>query len=216
MAAKPAHGYALADVSQLPPDARWREYMGRVEAAIFASPEPLAREVLARLVGPECRLDDLIADIRQELRSRPYDLVPVANGWHHRTRPRFSDAVRACLAPSRADVEKPKLTASENLAIAAIAYLQPVTRVGVSQVIGREISRDVVGALRRQGLITAGPRSPEPGAPLTYVTTEHFLAVFGLNNLRDLPDIEALQDAGLLVPDATNVLPVIVDEDTEF
>lgn len=43
----------------------------------------------------------------------------------------------------------------------------------------------------------SGPSSPTPGAPYTYVTTQHFLSAFGLEILRDLPDIEALEDAGL-------------------
>jgi segregation and condensation protein B len=43
-----------------------------------------------------------------------------------------------------------------------------------------------------------GPRSPTLGAPYTYVTTKQFLSVFGTETLRDLPDIEALEDAGLL------------------
>ncbi|MBA3447636.1 MAG: SMC-Scp complex subunit ScpB, partial [Pseudaminobacter sp.] len=44
----------------------------------------------------------------------------------------------------------------------------------------------------------SGPRSPTPGAPYTYVTTKEFLLKFGLDTLRDLPDFEALEDAGLL------------------
>ncbi len=32
----------------------------------------------------------------------------------------------------------------------------------------------------------------------TYVTTKDFLLEFGLDMLRDLPDFEALEDAGLL------------------
>jgi segregation and condensation protein B len=43
---------ALAD---LPPAARWREWMLRVEAAIFASARPVPREALVRLVGETCR-----------------------------------------------------------------------------------------------------------------------------------------------------------------
>ncbi len=39
---------------------------------------------------------------------------------------------------------------------------------------------------------------PQIGAPLTYVTTATFLSVFELGSLRELPDIEALEDAGLL------------------
>jgi len=86
--------------------------------------------------------------------------------------------------------------------LVSIAYHQPVTRAGVAQVLGREISRDVIGALRDKDMITAGPRSPTPGAPFTYVTTKGFLGHFGLDTLRDLPDMEALEDAGLLNKEA--------------
>jgi len=55
--------------------------------------------------------------------------------------------------------------------------------------------------LRRLDFIAAGPRSPTPGAPYTYLTTKAFLTHFGLNTLRDLPDMEALEDAGLLSRD---------------
>jgi hypothetical protein len=41
-------------------------------------------------------------------------------------------------------------------------------------------------------------RAPEPGAPFAYVTTKKFLEVFGLATLRDLPDLERLEDEGLL------------------
>jgi segregation and condensation protein B len=66
------------------PKMRWREWMGRVEAVIFASPEPVGRETLARVVGRDCSLDLLIDDIRDELRERPYELVSVAGGWRQR------------------------------------------------------------------------------------------------------------------------------------
>ena len=72
------------ELDDLPPELRWREWMGRVEAVIFASPEPVTREVLARVVGKDCRLDLLIDDIREELRGRPYELVAVAGGWRIR------------------------------------------------------------------------------------------------------------------------------------
>jgi hypothetical protein len=52
--------------------------------------------------------------------------------------------------------------------------------------------------LREEGLIAAGPRSPKLGAPYAYVTTEKFLTEFGFESLRDLPDVEALKDVGLL------------------
>ena len=84
-----------ADLLDLPPAARWREWMLRVEAAIFASAKPVPREALVRLVGEDCRFDDLIADLIHELRGRPYDLTLVAGGYALRTKTRFAPAIRA-------------------------------------------------------------------------------------------------------------------------
>jgi chromosome segregation and condensation protein ScpB len=79
----------------LPDGARWREWMGRVEATIFSARDPVPRETLARLVGSRCNLNDLLAHIVGELRARPYELVFVAGGWQFRTRSRFVGAIRA-------------------------------------------------------------------------------------------------------------------------
>jgi len=87
------------------------------------------------------------------------------------------------------------------LVFACIAYHQPVTRGELGEMIGKSVGRDVVAELRARDFITAGPRSPQPGAPYTYVTTTAFLSHFGLDTLRDLPDVEALEDAGLLSKD---------------
>ena len=187
-----------AELADLPQAARWREWMLRVEAAIFASPTPTPRENLARLVGKDCRLDDLIDDLKSELRGRPYELVFVAGGYQLRTKPRFADAIRAANAGSLRDAGLPELTPTELLAVTAIAYLQPATRAQISQLAGRDISRDVIGALKRHGLIDGSLRAPEPGAPFAYVTTKRFLEVFGLASLRELPDVERLEDEGLL------------------
>ncbi|ARN82205.1 SMC-Scp complex subunit ScpB [Methylocystis bryophila] len=185
----------LGDLSKA---ARWREWMLRVEAAIFASPAPTPRESLARLVGKDCRLDDLIDDLKTELRGRPYDLVFVAGGFQLRTKPRFAGAIRAASSGELRDAGAPDLTPTELLAVTAIAYLQPATRADGSRLAGREISRDVIGALKRHGLIDGSLRAPEPGAPFAYVTTGKFLEVFGLASLRELPDIDRLEDEGLL------------------
>lgn len=185
------------DLAELPPALRWREWMGRVEAAIFAARDPVPRDTLATLVGPDCNLDHLLADIVEELRARPYDLVFVAGGYQLRTKPRFMDAVRTANGEKIRPAGPPELTRTEMLTLTAIAYLQPATRAQISSLVGREISRDVVGALRRHGLIEAGLRAPDPGAPLAYVTTRRFLEAFGLGSLRDLPNVEQLEEEGL-------------------
>jgi segregation and condensation protein B len=185
------------DLLDLPPAARWREWMLRVEAAIFASEKPVPREALVRVVGQTCRFDELIADLTQELRGRPYDLVLVAGGYALRTKTRFAPAIRA-VHPGRAGDVVGELTKTETFALTAIAYLQPVTRGEISKLAGREISRDVIASLKRHGLIDGAIRAPQPGAPFAYVTTRKFLEAFGLASLRDLPDLERLKAEGLL------------------
>jgi segregation and condensation protein B len=184
------------ELENLPPDLRWREWMLRVEAVIFASTEPVTRETLARVVGKECSIDLLIDDLHKELRSRPYELVSVAGGWLHRSRLAYADVIRASQAPTRGGAAA--LSEFEAMVLMAIAYSQPITRSELSKIFGREVSRDVIASLRSVGFIASGPRSPTPGAPYTYVTSKHFLSAFGMETLRDLPDIEALEDAGLL------------------
>jgi segregation and condensation protein B len=186
------------ELAELPDGARRREWMGRVEAAIFAAPNPVPRAALARIVGKDCRLDELIADLQADLRGRPYDLVLVAGGYQLRTKPRFAAAIRAASGDELRDAGVPELTPTELLAVTAIAYLQPATRADVSRLAGKEISRDVIGALKRHGLIDGALRAPQPGAPFAYVTTKRFLEVFGLDSLRELPDFERLEEEGLL------------------
>ena len=128
------------------------------------------------------------------MRGRPYEIVAVAGGWSFRTRLGFGEAIRAALGgPTKSELSKPNA-----VVLMAIAYFQPITRGELSQFLGREVSRDAIAALREEDLIAAGPRSPTPGAPYAYVTTPGFLGEFGFESLRDLPDIEKLQDAGLL------------------
>ena len=152
------------ELIDLPPAARWREWMLRVEAAIFASPRPVPREALVRLVGENCRFDDLIADLTHELRGRPYDLTLVAGGYALRTKTRFAPAIRA-VHPGRGGDAVGELTKTETFVLTAIAYLQPVTRGEISKLAGREVSRDVIAALKRRGLIDGAIRVPNPAPP---------------------------------------------------
>jgi segregation and condensation protein B len=185
------------ELADLPAAARWREWMLRIEAAIFASARPVSREALVRVVGKDCLFDDLIADLTHELRGRPYDLTLVAGGYALRTKARFTPAIRAA-HPGLGGDDVAELTRTETFALTAIAYLQPVTRGEISKLAGREISRDVIAALKRHGLIDGAIRAPQPGAPFAYVTTRAFLEAFGFGSLRDLPDLERLKAEGLL------------------
>ena len=174
------------DLDDLPQELRWREWMGRVEAVLFASASPVGRDDLARVVG-NVSVEMLIEDIQAELTGRPYELAQVAGGWMFRTRTQFADAIKAA-----ADLGDQSLafTEMEMGVLCAIAYHQPIDRAGLADIFGKEVSRDLLARLRYKDLIASGPRSPRSGAPHTFVTTETFLVTFDLQSLRDLPDLE--------------------------
>ena len=182
------------ELEDLPADLRRREWIRRIEAVLFASASPVPRENLARLVGQGVSIDLLIEDLMTDLDGRSFDVAKVDSGWMLRTRPTYAAAIRTA-----ADVGDPDLDLREYdvAVLAAIAYHQPITRDGLKDIFGKEISRDLIGRLHSRGLIGTGPRSPRRGAPYTYVTTEKFLVAFDLESLQDLPDREQLTDAGL-------------------
>ena len=185
------------ELADLPPEQRWGEWMRRIEAVLFASATPVARDDLARVVGLRASVDLLIEDLMADLEGRPYEVARVGGAWMLRTRPAYAPAIRAA-----ADVGGQVLNLSEfDLAVlAAIAFHQPISRDGLKDIFGKDISRDLIGRLAERDLISTGPREPRRGAPYTFITTESFLAVFGLESLRDLPDPELLADAGLSAP----------------
>src|SRR5271165_3291101 len=186
------------ELADLPPELRWREWKARVEAVLFAAAKPVTRDILARVVGRACALELLLDDLKEDLRGRPIQLVRAGERFALHTRPAFGPAIRVAF-DIPADAKE--LTKLEAGVLMAVAVFQPVTRGDISDMFGREISRDLIAALREEGLIAAGPRSPKLGAPYAYVTTEKFLLEFGFESLRDLPDVEALKDAGLMPAD---------------
>jgi len=182
------------ELADLRPELRWREWTRRIEAVLFASANPVARDHLARVVGQGASVDLLIEDLAADMEGRPYEVAQVGAGWMLRTRAAYAPVIRAA-----ADVGSQALNLSEfDLAVlAAIAFHQPISRDGLKDIFGKEISRDLIGRLAERGLIGTGPREPKRGAPYTFVTTEAFLAAFGMESLRDMPDPEQLADAGL-------------------
>ena len=154
------------ELDDLPQELRWGEWMGRIEAVLFASASSIGREDLARVVGQGALVEMLIEDIQAELTGRPYELVQVAGGWMFRTRTQFADAIKVA-----ADLGEQSLafTEMEMGVLCAIAYHQPIDRAGLADIFGKEVSRDLLARLRYKDLIASGPRSPRPGAPHTFV-----------------------------------------------
>ena len=147
------------ELADLPPELRWREWKARVEAVLFAAAKPVTRDILARVVGRDCALELLLDDLKEDLRGRPIELVRAGESFALHTRPAFGPAMRVAF-DIPADAKQ--LTKLEAGVLMAVAMFQPVTRGEISEMFGREISRDLIAALTRGGADRR--RSPQPEA----------------------------------------------------
>ncbi len=164
------------ELGDLPPGLPWREWMRRIEAVLFASAAPVSRTDLARVMGQGASVDLLLEDLAVDLEGRAFEIRKVAESWMFSTRPAYAPAIRAAatLPDQEGDLRKGDIAV-----LAGIAYHQPVSRDGLNEIFGREISRKLIGRLSGQDLIAPGPREPCRGAPQTFVTTDVFLATLG-------------------------------------
>jgi len=165
-----------------------------VEALIFASPEPVTRKQLYKLLDSEPKedVDAALSAVRADY-DRPggLQLVEVAGGYQIVTRPELHEWVRKLFHERTS--QKLSVQALETLAV--IAYKQPVTSAEIAEIRGVTSSGGVLSTLADRRLIKTVGRKQVVGRPFMYATTREFLERFGLNDLSDLPRVEEMSDA---------------------
>ena len=170
-----------------------------VEALVFASPEPLTRKTLYKLLDSEPQEDvEAALEAVRELyeQSGGLHLVEVAGGFQIVTRPEFHEWIRR-LFHARS-TQRLSVQALETLAV--IAYKQPVTAPEISEIRGVNTA-GVIGTLVDRRLVKVVGRKRVIGRPFLYATTQEFLNRFGLSGLDDLPKVEDMAEAlGLDLP----------------
>src|SRR3954465_8323114 len=155
-----------------------------VEALLFLSAEPLSAETLADAAETsEGEFVEALARLREHYAEgyRGVVLREVAGGFTLGTDPVAETAARRLLAKPRT----PPLSQAQAECLAAVAYLQPVSRPEIARIRG-VASESAVGTLLERGLIEESGRS-RFGAIL-YRTTDLFEKLFGLSGLDALPD----------------------------
>ena len=168
--------------------------MRLLEALLFAAVEPIDIETLRERMPEDADVGALLARLSRDYAGRGINLIRVANRWRFQT---ASD-----LGPHLVDIkESPrKLSKAALETLAIIAYHQPVTRAEIEDVRGVAVSKGTIDVLMELGWIRLRGRRRTPGRPITYGTTENFLAHFNLENITDLPGRDDLKAAGLLDP----------------
>ena len=172
-----------------------------LEALLFMSDKPLSSDKLHSLVEGLLTEDGLThADVQESvtrLRDRyrrpefGFELAEIAGGFQFRTKPE-----RAELAKLLAKVQVQRLSSGAMETLAIIAYRQPVMKDDIDQIRGVDSSHFVRTLVDRK-LISISGRSELPGRPMLYVTTQDFLELFSLKDLRSMP---ALHEIEAMIP----------------
>jgi len=168
------------------------EELRLLEALLFASAEPLDEKTLGERLPEGVDVRAALERLQAEYAPRGVNLVRVAGKWAFRT------ATDLNWLLSRESVTPRKLSRAGIETLAIVAYHQPVTRAEIEDIRGVSMSKGTLDVLLETGWIRMRGRRKAPGRPITYGTTDAFLAHFGLDTLSDMPGIEELRGAGLL------------------
>jgi len=165
-----------------------------LEAALFASMEPLSIAQLRQVLGETPDIAAGLERLAQNYAGRGVNLVERGGRWHFQTAPDMAHLLR------REKDEPRRLSRAGMETLAIIAYHEPVSRGEIEAIRGVQVARGTLDVLMEAGWIRPAGRREVPGRPLIYATTEEFLSHFGLSSRRDLPGIDDLRAAGLLDP----------------
>lgn len=186
-----------------------------LEALLFAAAEPLDATVLGGFLGQGADTAALLAELQASYADRGVTLVSTGGKWSFRT----AEDLAYLLERHATHERRLSKAALETLAI--IAYHQPVTRAEIEDIRGVAASKGTLDVLFETGWIKPRGRRRAPGKPVTYGTTDAFLAHFGLESLAALPGVSELKAAGLLTgalpqdfkpPDPRDVAALTPDE----
>ena len=187
-----------------------------IESLLFVAEEPLTVDKIKRITAPAETKDikDALTALSAEYEARPggFYLDEVAGGYQIRTRPEYNEWIRKLIKPRPLRLSKAAL---ETLVI--IAYKQPIIRSDIEHLRGVDCG-GVLRVLLERKLVRVLGRREIAGRPLIYATTKHFLEVFDLKNLKDLPTPKEIEELGasLTETEEANLLESIDENEDDL
>ena len=177
-----------------------------IESLLFVAEEPLTVDKIKKILTP-AQSEDIrtaIAAISADYDARHggFYLHEVAGGFQIRTRPEYTQWIKALIQPKPLRLSK---AAMETLAI--IAYKQPIIRSDIEHIRGVDCG-GVLRVLLERKLIRVLGRKEIAGRPLIYATTKRFLEVFDLKDLKDLPTPREIEELGSSILERRAVSPI--------
>jgi segregation and condensation protein B len=166
--------------------------LARLEAAFILADEPLPARRLAEVVGlaDTAEARKLIERLKElyDLEGTAFQIEEIAGGYQLLTRSRY----HPWLARLKRTGHELRLTPATLETLAVIAYKQPIMRAEVEKIRGVACA-ELIRHLMEKGLVKITGRHDSLGRPQLYGTSKKFLQAFGLNTLKDLPEVESLK-----------------------
>jgi segregation and condensation protein B len=161
----------------------------QLEAVLFVADTPVPLSTLVESVSAS---EEEVVEALQKLgaslqNGSALQIVRIAGGYQLCTQPAYAEVVAAFLKPA-----KQRLSRSLMEVLAIVAYRQPVTLAEIEAVRGVQSDYSVRQLVERR-LVKEVGRRHTPGRPLLYGTTQQFLHQFNLEDLSQLPKLEATQ-----------------------
>ena len=163
-----------------------------LESLMFTWGEPLDAKIAAEAICAS--KEDVLAAFRKlqeeyEQEQRGIRIREINGSFQFVTDIDNSDYIARLCTP----VKVKRLSQSALEVLAIIAYRQPVTKVEIESIRGIRCDRVMEGLIAK-GLVEDRGRSNAIGRPILYGTTDEFLRYFGLSSIRELPEIEDIEE----------------------
>jgi len=164
-----------------------------IEALLFYSDRPVSlkklKEMLEMTEAEDAPILEAIALLKESFASNAhgFEVAEIAGGYQLRTKPSKAPLLRKL---AKVQIQRLSRGAMETLTI--VSYKQPCTKDDIDQVRGVDSSHFIRTLLDRK-LIEVTGRSEAAGRPMIYATTDTFLEVFGLMDLKGLPPLREIE-----------------------
>lgn len=161
-----------------------------IEALLFVAEEPVSLQDLASALHADSdTIKEALNRLARHTQERGVRIVQQNSHVQMVTAPDASPVIERFLGVDRS--RSLSSAALETLSI--IAYRQPVTRAEIEGIRGVD-SSGVLHTLDGRSLIESVGRLEQAGRPILYGTTFEFLQYFGIDSLKELPDLPQLED----------------------
>lgn len=158
-----------------------------IEAILFAAGRQVTiKELMISLEISREDLENIIVLMQKDykMQNRGIEIIKVEDSYQLCTKKELYEY----LYPILDKRSKPNLSNAALETLAIIAYNPRVTRAEIESI--RGVNADAcIYKLLEYGLIQEGGKADLPGKPMTYVTSNEFLKMFGYTSLNDLPEL---------------------------